>query len=161
MKRRVFFSFHYKRDIGRIGQVRNSWLTKGDSSKFLDAADWESIKRNGDEAVRKWIDEQLNGSSVTVVLIGAETANRRWVRYEIQQSIEKRNGLVGIYIHNIKDFRTREIDQKGEDPFAKHFGFHSTNSPTYPCCSYYDWTNDNGYNNIENWIEKATKQAGR
>ena len=54
--RRVFFSFHYARDVIRIGQIRNSWLTKGNASKFLDAADWESIKRNGDDAVRNWIE---------------------------------------------------------------------------------------------------------
>ena len=159
--RKVFFSFHYKRDIGRIGQIRNSWLTKVEQQKFLDAADWESIKRNGDEAVRKWIDEQLNGTSVTVVLIGAETANRRWVKYEIGKSIEKQNGLVGIYIHNVKDFRTGQTDQIGENPFEKHFGFKLTSSPVYPCCTYYDWTEGNGYNNIENWIENAAQQAGR
>ena len=169
MKRRVFFSFHYGRDVGRIGQIRNSWLTKGESSKFLDAAEWESIKRNGDAAISNWINEQLNGTSVTVVLIGAKTADRRWVRYEIKKSIAKRNGLVGIYIHNVKDFKTRQTkdfktrqtDDKGENPFEKHFGFKPVNHPVYPCCNDYDWVNNDGYNNIEDWIETAAQQAGR
>lgn len=28
MARRVFFSFHYERDIWRANQVRNRWITK-------------------------------------------------------------------------------------------------------------------------------------
>jgi hypothetical protein len=42
------------------------------------------------------IKEQLNGSSATVVLIGKETADSDWVDKEIQWSIEKGNGLIGI-----------------------------------------------------------------
>lgn len=158
--RRVFFSFHYARDVGRIGQIRNSWLTKGIEFRFLDAADWESIKRNGDDAVRNWINEQLNGTSVTVVLIGADTANRRWVKYEIAQSIDRKNGLLGIYIHNVKDLRTGATDNKGENPFSKHFGF-TYGQTVYPCYCYYDWVNDNGQDNLPSWIETAAKQAGR
>ena len=161
MRRKVFFSFHYQGDIGRIGQIRNSWLTKGAVSKFLDAADWESIKKNGDRATEAWISEQLNGTSVTVVLIGLGTANRRWVKYEIKKSIEKRNGLLGIYIHEVKEFRTSLCSNRGEDPFKKHFNFQPTEAPTYPCCNYYDWVTHDGYNNIEKWIEKAARQAGR
>ena len=160
--RRVFFSFHYARDVGRIGQIRNSWLTKGTASRFLDAADWESIKRNGDDAVKDWINKQLNGTSVTVVLIGADTANRRWVKYEIAQSIDRKNGLLGLYIHNVKDFRTGATDNRGENPFSKHFGFRSASGQmVYPCCCYYDWVNDNGQDNLPSWIETAAKQAGR
>ena len=102
MSRKVFFSFHHSGDIGRIGQVRNSWLTKGEDAGYVDEADWESIKRQGEGAVKKWIDTQLNGTSVTVVLIGNETASRPWVNYEIRESHKKKNGLLGIYIHNCK-----------------------------------------------------------
>ena len=61
MARRVFFSFHFERDVWRAGQVRNSWVTKADreSAGFWDAADWEEVKKKGDEAIKKWIDKQL------------------------------------------------------------------------------------------------------
>jgi len=45
----------------------------------------------------------LKDTTVTVVLIGTRTANRRWVKYEIGQSIARKNGLLGIYIHRLKD----------------------------------------------------------
>ena len=88
MARRVFFSFHYQRDIFRVSQIRNSGITKGgyEESGFIDHANWESLERQGEQAVKCWIDEQLAGASVTVVLIGSETFDRQWVNYEIQQS---------------------------------------------------------------------------
>ena len=52
--------------------------------------------------MQKWIDEQMKGTSVTVVLIGAETSTRPHVGYEIAESHKKGNGMLGIYIHNIK-----------------------------------------------------------
>jgi len=108
MARRVFFSFHYERDIFRVSQVRNSGVTKGtyEQAGFIDHADWESLERQGDEAIKRWINGQLNGASVTVVLIGAETFDRPWVNYEIQQSYTDEKGMLGIFIHQLKDPRT-------------------------------------------------------
>lgn len=85
MARRVFFSFHYERDIWRASQIRNSWVTKPDrkTAGFWDAASWEEVKKKGEDAILRWIDNQLNGTSVTVVLIGAETSERKYVGYEI------------------------------------------------------------------------------
>ena len=90
MVRRVFFSFHYERDAWRASQVRNSWVTKPDreAAGFWDAAEWEKVKKQGDAAIKRWIDKGLEGTSVTVVLIGTETCSRKWVRYEIQKSHE-------------------------------------------------------------------------
>lgn len=71
MARRVFFSFKYK-DISRSMVVRNSWVTQGkEAAGFIDSADFEKVKRQGDAAIQRWIDAQLKGTSVTVVLVRA------------------------------------------------------------------------------------------
>lgn len=102
--RSVFFSFHYQRDIWRANQVRNSGVVIGESAAgFRDASLWEEAKRKGDAAIKSLIDQGLKGTSVTVVLIGAETANRKYVTYEIEKSIGCNNGLFGLRIHNLKD----------------------------------------------------------
>src|SRR5882672_558915 len=119
MARQVFFSFHYDGDILRVGQIRNSGVVLGAGDTacgFIDSADWESIRRRGDDAIRNWINGQLDGTSVTVVLIGAETANRPWVNYEIIESATRGNGLLGIFIHGVKDLNGR-TDVKGNNPF--------------------------------------------
>ena len=109
MARRVFFSFHYERDAQRAAVVRNHATTKAgeEVAGYVDKADWESIQRQGDAAIRKWIDDQLSGTSVTVVLVGAETAGRRWVKYELEKSYSRGNGLLAVTLHNIKDFEGR------------------------------------------------------
>lgn len=90
MARRVFFSFHYDNDINRSMAVRNSWVTQGkEAAGFIDKAEFEQIKRQGDVAIHNWIDKQLEGTSVTVVLIGRETLNRPFVQYEICKSLQR------------------------------------------------------------------------
>lgn len=163
MARRVFFSFHYDRDVRRVVQVRNSWVVraKGEAQPFLDKADWETIKRTGDAAVEKWIDAQLGGTSVTAVLIGAQTYSRKWVKYEIKRSYERGNGIFGIFIHNVKD-PVSGVDQQGKNPLD-HWSL-TTNgrnvsfSAIYPT---YDWVYDDGYKNLSTWIEMAARAAGR
>jgi hypothetical protein len=162
MARRTFFSFHYERDAWRAGQVRNSWVTQDrESAGFWDAAAWEEVKRRGDDAIHKWIDDQLKGTSVTVVLIGAETSQRKYVGYEITASHKKGNGMLGIYIHNMKDSNQR-TDTMGANPFAnwhvERDGRKVLLSEIYPT---YDWVNDNGRTNIGTWIEAAAKKAGK
>lgn len=162
MARRVFFSFHYQRDIFRVGQVRNSGITKGtfDQAGFIDHADWESLERSGEDSIKRWINGQLKGSTVTVVLIGAETFDRPWVNYEIQQSHADGKGMLGIHIHQLKDPRTGLTDRKGRNPFENIYITNSNPrrylSEMYPT---YDWVSDNGYANFANWVEAAAKNA--
>jgi len=159
MARRVFFSFHYERDVWRASQVRNSWVTKDrESAGFWDAASWEEVKKKGQSAIEKWIDDQLTGTSVTVVLIGSETSTRPYVDYEITASHKRGNGLLGIYIHNIKDSNQR-TDTKGANPFNKWTFKNSEGKViTFPT---YDWVNDDGRENLGDWVEAAATKAGR
>jgi len=146
MARRVFFSFKY-RDVSRAMVVRNSWVTQGkEAAGFIDAADFEKIKRQGDQAIKNWIDNQLKGTSVTVVLVGEKTCSSRWVKYEIAKSIEIGNGLLGIDVSKIKDLQNNTSERCGRIPSGYNF---------------YLWNSDNGYKNMGDWIEKAAKDANR
>ncbi|PIV40484.1 MAG: hypothetical protein COZ31_10200 [Nitrospirae bacterium CG_4_10_14_3_um_filter_44_29] len=146
MARRVLFSFEYG-DVSRAMVVRNSWVTQGkEAAGFIDAAELEKIKRQGDEAVKRWIDSQLKGTSVTVVLAGENTCSSKWVKYEIEKSKEIGNGLLGIDISKIKDLQGNTTDRCGEIP--KGYAF-------------YLWFKGDGYKNMGDWIEKAAKEAGR
>jgi MTH538 TIR-like domain (DUF1863). len=148
MARRVFFSFHYQRDIWRVNQIRNSHVVEGCAAAgFQDASLWEEAKRRGDQAVRALIDRGLVGTSITAVLIGAETASRRFVDYEIRKSVERGNGLLGIRIHMIPD-RFGHADWAGSIPPA----LASAGAPVY------DW--DRNY--FGQWVEAvAPKPSSR
>ena len=119
MARRVFFSFHYDRDVQRAHVVRKSWVTKADrqDAGFFDWSVFESKKRTSDETLRRFLDKGLVGSSVTCVLIGNQTAWRRWVRYELLKSFAEGKALLGIYVHSIPHF-TLGTDVAGTNPFS-------------------------------------------
>lgn len=159
MARRVFFSFHYDNDINRSMTVRNSWVTQGkEAAGFIDKAEFEQIKRQGESAIHRWINRQLEGTSVTVVLIGSETLNRPFVQYEIRKSIERGNAVIGVYVHNIKDMHTKKTSQIGN--VHTIIGYYKDNKPAYfddICNGVYDYKLDDGYNNLGSWIEKAAK----
>jgi len=162
MARRVFFSFHYERDVWRAGQVRNSWVTQGrEAAGFWDAASWEEIKKKGEEEVKKWIRKQLDGTSVTVVLIGAQTTSREYVKYELEQSWEKGNGILGIYIHQMKD-KDGKTDTKGSNSFGPIFTSSDDDKKYFfERFSTFDWIDNDGYNKLGEWIETAAKKAGK
>ena len=146
MARKVFFSFKYD-DVQRAMNVRNSNVISGAlKSGFIDKADFEAVEKQGDKAIQKWIDEQLTGTSVTVVLVGANTNKSKWVKYEIEQSIARGNGLLTIDISKIADL----------------------NGNTTDCCSlraqgymHYLWNKDSGRDNLGTWVESAAKAANR
>jgi hypothetical protein len=145
MARRTFFSFKYE-DVSRAMVVRNSWVTQGrEAAGFIDAADFEALEKDGDDAIRAWIDGQLRGTPVTVVLVGEETCDSRWVKYEIKKSEELGHGLLGIDISKIKDLSGETSERCGKIPEGYKF---------------YLWNNDDGYTNMGDWIEAAAKAAG-
>jgi hypothetical protein len=116
MARRVFFSFHYQRDVWRVNQIRNiPNITGSAAAGFHDASLWEEAKEKGDAEIKKLIDEGLKNTSVTVVFIGANTAGRKYINYEIEKSIARGNGLVGIQIHHLKD-EDGNTDAAGKTP---------------------------------------------
>lgn len=153
MARKVFFSFHFGKDSQRAAQVRNAdMLTDEDEYGVIDAVDWEKLEREGAESVRCWILSQLEGTSVTVVLIGAETANRPWVKYEIRKSWERGNALIGLKIHNVKNLKG-ETDLPGINPLEQMKFIDGTTLSSVS--KTYDWNTDNGRENLGTWVEEA------
>lgn len=140
--RKVFFSFHFERDAWRVGQVRNSNVVgTGFINPFYDRAAWETVKKSGDAAIKRWIDEQIRGTSVTAVLVGGQTASRKWVKYEIEETLRQGHGIIGIDISKIRN-EARETDATGANPLP-------AGTP------YYAWNNDDGRTNLGSWIESA------
>lgn len=162
MARRAFYSFHYKPDNWRAATVRNIGTVEGNSPATDN--DWESITSgsNKDQKIKDWIAGQLRGRSCTVVLVGENTADRKWINYEIIESWNKGMGVVGIRIHGLRNSGGR-IANKGNNPFdfisdgntgkklssiVKCYNPSGTNSKDR-----YDWIKTH----LENAVEEAIK----
>lgn len=160
MPRKVFYSFHYLPDAWRTSQVRNIGVVEG--NKPASDNDWEAVKKGGEAAIQRWINDQLSGRSCTVVLIGKETAGRKWIKYEIEKSWNDRKGVVGIYIHNLKDASGNQT-VKGRNPFDD-FNLNNGSTKLSSVVKAYDPPYSDSKNvydyiaqNLESWIEEAIK----
>jgi hypothetical protein len=161
-KRRVFYSFHYKADAWRAAQVRNMGVVEG--NELASDNDWEQITRGGDAAIERWIDKQMEGRSCVVVLIGSETAGRKWIKYEIKKGWNDGKGVVGIFIHNLKD-RDGQQTWKGKNPFDD---FTLNGQRLSTIVKAYDppyFASEQVYTyikqNLADWIEEAIQIRGR
>lgn len=163
MARKVFYSFCYEDDINRTMVVRNRWVTQGTQtvSGVIDKAEFEKVKKQGDKAIYNWIDRQLEGTSVTVVLLGTNTLSRHFVQYEICESIKRGNAILGIHINRIKDMATGKISAKGN--VHTIIGYYPSGSAAYfdnICDGIYDYVDNNGYANLGVWVERAAQARG-
>jgi len=154
----VYFSFHYDRDCRRVQQVLQMGQLEG--QPLLNAQDWESVKAKGKAAIEKWIEEQMRYKEALVVLVGKETADRPWVRYEIIKAWNDRRKIVGVRIHNLKDPVTG-TDYPGPDPFAR-IKFKDSTSTMAKYVTVHDPGQD-AYNgikaNLKTWVANAYKPS--
>jgi hypothetical protein len=160
MTRKVFFSFDYKWDATRVAKIRNIGVVEG--QPLLSSNKWEEVKKGGDRAIQAWIDGQMRGTSCVVVLIGSRTARRRWVEYEFKKGWGARKGLLGVYIHNLKNLEQQQ-SRKGANPFLG-FTVGASKKKLSTVVKAYDppyttSTSVYGYiaANLEAWVEEAIR----
>ncbi len=158
VSRRAFFSFHYKQDNWRASEVRNMGVIEG--NRPCSDNDWESITKGGDNKIKKWIAEQMVGKSCVTVLIGSNTAKRKWINFEIIKGWNDGKGVVGVYVHNLKDSQGKQ-SLKGTNPFAS-LRYGDTGKMLSSIVKTYDppySTSTNVYNyikkNLAGWVEEA------
>ncbi len=158
MARRVFYSFHYAPDNWRVSQVRNIGVIEG--NRPATDNDWESITKGGENAIKKWIAGQIHGRSCTVVLVGTETAGRKWINYEIIKSWDDGMGVVGIHIHGLEN-SYGNTSKKGVNPFD-NIGYGNTGKKLSSIVKCYDPKGRNSrerYNWIQTYLSDAVEEA--
>lgn len=157
-KRNVFYSFHYDNDVFRVQQIRNMGVIYGNEP--VNKNKWEEIKRRGNTSIQQWINNEISKCSCVIVLVGSQTSTRPWVKYEIEESYRQKKGLLGIYIHNLKDLRTGKCCSKGDNPF-RQFKL-NYNSQTYNLANIincYDPIISDAYNDIYNNLPSLIEDA--
>lgn len=154
MASRVFYSFHYKPDVMRVSQVRN--IGALEANRPATDNDWETVKSGKDSAIKRWIADQMKGRSCTVVLVGQNTADRKWINHEIIRSWDEGMGVVGIHIYGLKN-TDGYISKKGNNPFD-YIGYGNTGKKLSTIVKCY---NPIGTNSKERyaWIAKHLENA--
>ena len=195
--RKVFFSFNWE-DVRQANQIRDVLLAKGGFSDagIVDVAEVNQLEGGTEQEIKDWIKTQMQGSSVTCILIGKNTDKSIWVKYEIEKSLRQGNGVIGVLIYGLDNNRGELLSNiavppvnYGENDFGKNiknalmsegsgYGLARLVFPQLavpatlvglafaslkPNDDYkiYDWLEDKGYENLDDWIEKAARQVGR
>ncbi|MFZ1528061.1 MAG: TIR domain-containing protein [Ferruginibacter sp.] len=158
MSRKVFTSFHYIPDNWRASQIRSMGKIEGNS--VVSSNSWEEVTSGGDKAIEKWINDNMSGKSCVVVFVGKNTAGRKWINYEIRKAWEDGKGILGIYVHNLKDSDGNQT-AKGNNPFDEFTLNDKKLSTIVKCYDPPSSISTNVYNhikeNIDDWIEEAIK----
>lgn len=102
------------KDAWRAAQIRH--VCKGSIDVITTDCDWEEVRVKADSAIKEWIDKQIALCDCVVVLIGTTTAYRKWVLYEIEKACELNKGIVGIYVHKIRNV-VGDRTGVGKNPF--------------------------------------------
>lgn len=158
MARKVFYSFHYQLDSWRVAKIKEMGTVEG--QPVLSSNEWEDVAKGGDDAIKKWIDENMKGKSCNVVLIGSQTAGREWVEYEFTKAWADGKGVLGIYIHNLTD-HNQNTTTKGKNPFSRFTindgktAFDSVVPVHNPAGRTSSDVYETIKNNIESWVEEA------
>jgi hypothetical protein len=108
-KSKVFVSYHHERDqwyYDRFTQLFTSHydiITDTSIERRIDSDDSDYQQR----VIRE---EHITGSSITVVLCGAESWKRRWIDWEIHMTLNKQHALLGIVLPSaVKDHLGKTI----------------------------------------------------
>ena len=158
MLRKCFYSFHYVPDCQRVAQIRQIGSIEG--NKPASDNNWETVRGKNKSVIEKWISDQMHGRSCTIVLVGSDTANRPWINHEIVKSWDDGMGVVGIYIHGIKNL-SGETVSKGNNPFDYiYFGNSKTPlSSVVKCYNPVGTTSQQKYAWISEHLSNAVEEA--
>lgn len=113
MAHKVFVSYHHGNDQSKADHLRN-WY--GENNTIIDRSLPSEIDSDDNDYILGIIRRHhLRNSTVTIVLIGSETYQRKWVDWEIYASLRPYgdrsvNGLLGIYLPTAKSLPARLQD---------------------------------------------------
>lgn len=95
-RRNVFISFDYE-DVQDVNLLRGQAKNENSDLVFNDWSLKEPFNSKRAEYIKKGISQKIENSSVTVVYISNNTANSRWVNWEVNQSLKLGKGVVAVY----------------------------------------------------------------
>lgn len=98
-KRKVFVSYHHGGDRGYYDAFSATFCDKYDviddnsPERRIDSEDLDYVRR-------RLCENCITGSSCTIVLVGRDTWGRKYVDWEIDATLDKQHGLIGVQLPN-------------------------------------------------------------
>jgi len=94
--RHVFISFAYE-DLKDVNLLRGQAKNDKSDLQFDDHSVKEPFDSQKSDYIKRQIREKIDRCSVTVVYLSKDAASSKWVNWEIEESIKRGKGVVGVY----------------------------------------------------------------
>ncbi|MDR0701833.1 MAG: TIR domain-containing protein [Azoarcus sp.] len=94
--RHVFISFDHE-DLNEVNLLRGQAKNDKVDLQFDDHSVKEPFDSTNADYIKRQIREKINRCSVTVVYLSEKTASSKWVNWEIEESIKRGKGVIGVY----------------------------------------------------------------
>lgn len=95
-KRNVFISFATE-DMDEVNLLRGQAKSDNTDIEFNDHSVREPYDSVQAEYIKRKISERINRASVTVVYISNDTAQSKWVKWEVEKSLELGKKVVAVH----------------------------------------------------------------
>ncbi|WP_312341275.1 TIR domain-containing protein [Stutzerimonas nitrititolerans] len=95
-KRNVFISFATE-DMAEVNLLRGQAKNDNNDIEFNDHSVREPYDSEQAEYIKRKIAERINRSSITVVFISKHTEQSRWVKWEVEKSLELGKKVVAVH----------------------------------------------------------------
>lgn len=94
--RHVFISFAYE-DVDEVNLLRGQAKHDKTDLEFDDFSVKDAFDSANADYLKRQIREKIDRCSVTVVYLSGNSASSKWVNWEIEESIKKGKGVIGVY----------------------------------------------------------------
>ena len=156
--RYIFPSFRWE-DAWLVNQIVNLPFVIGTTEiQFRNGVPPEEV-HSSDDAIRRWIQNSMDGCTCLILFVGEETYKSDWVAYELELARKRSIGRIIVYLDGMKR-KDGSICHRGPDPYA-YRGMYTSNSPNAYIIKQYSWVQNDGINNIGQWIEDACQRASK
>ena len=94
--RHVFISFDHE-DLDEVNLLRGQAKNDKVDLQFDDHSVKAPFDSSNADYIKRQIREKIDRCSVTVVYLSEKTASSKWVNWEIEESIKRGKGVIGVY----------------------------------------------------------------
>ena len=94
--RHVFISFAYE-DVDEVNLLRGQAKNEKTDLEFVDFSVKEAFDSKNAEYIKQQIRKRIDRCSVTIVYLTEKSATSKWVNWEIEESLKRGKGVIGVY----------------------------------------------------------------
>lgn len=156
-KRRVFISYHHDNEQDIVDEFSRTF--SDEYEVFVDSSLERAAQSDDVEYLNQVCRDAIDGTSVTVVLIGTQTGCRKFVDWEIRYTLHCNHGLAGISRPGLPNASACLPDRLRDNLNSGYAKWYSYPTTAYALKTIIDEAYAADKNTIRNGREKRTRNT--